>query len=291
MLVRGVGAQEVGAALADADRGLVGLAFLLLSTMTLTLGLRWWLALRLLGHPARLVSIIRAGCGLNLVNFVAPGHFGEPLLAAWLGRSGRAPGVEAFTVLIGCKVLATLLNVAALVVCVPLVLSETRPADSRSLVFVTLASLAAGLLALALLTHPRPARLHPVVARFRATMVLFATSPRAIAAVLGFGVVKLGTVVAAIALVYASLGTSLSVAGSTFLTSADALGNLAAIWVPGNLGVQEAIHSVAAVQAVGVDGPTAVAAALIFKTLLVLHISVGGALFVVLSRWDRAAAR
>ncbi len=289
LLVRLVGAEDVGAALAAADPVRLALAFLLISTMTVTMGLRWWVAHRLLGHRGRLLSLIRANCASNVVNFVAPGHFGEPMLAAWLGRSGRAPGVEAFTVLVACKALGTLLNGVVLLVCVPLLLWETRPDDARSIVLVTAVSIAVALAGLAVLTHPRWARIHPFVARFRDTLALFATSPRAVLAVAGLGLVKLVTVVWAVALVYAALGAPLTPVSATFLMSADALGNLVSIWIPGNLGVQEAIHSGAAVQGVGVDGPTAVAASLAFKILQALHIAVGGLLFVALGRWDQTS--
>ena len=109
-LLRVIGVEETVARLRSADLTLLGLALLLFCSQAITMAVRWWLALRMCGHRVSLVSCIRANSASNVINFLAPGHFGEPAATAWLGKTGRGPGVEAFAVLVACKAIATVLN-------------------------------------------------------------------------------------------------------------------------------------------------------------------------------------
>jgi uncharacterized protein (TIRG00374 family) len=303
-LVYRVGAGELASTLRSADRRLLLLAFVLFLTQLFTLTLRWWAALRLLGHDVRFLSLFRAVCGLNFVNFWAPGHFGEPLLAFWLGRGGRAPGVDAFAALVASKAVATLLNLAILLICLPFLASKAGEEAARLGGLALLLVLGAAA-ALSLVLHPRLARalarwlatraplarvsgrVEAGVLRFRDAFVFLGRSPRALAVVAGLSLLKMGTIVAVMMLLYRAVASPVDVFGATFLETVDGLGNMVAVWIPANLGVQEAIHSSAAVAGLAVDAPAALAAALLVKLLLLGHVSAGGLLFLALAPWDR----
>ena len=113
-LVAVYGRGEVLDALLEADRPLLAAALAVFCLQLPLLALRWWWVLRLLGVRVRFADILAAQSGAAVTNFVAPGHFGEALLSAWLDRTGRAPGVEAFTALLACKALTLLVSLAML---------------------------------------------------------------------------------------------------------------------------------------------------------------------------------
>ena len=318
VIVQRSGVEQVRGVLAAADPALVAGALAIFVTQGLTVGLRWWVALRLCGHEARFASLLRATSATNLINFLAPGHFGEPIAATWLGRSGRAPGVEAFSLLVATKAVATTLNLVILIACLPLLLAGTASAGA-----VRQAGLIAG--AAALLTGLAfGAVLHPGVAawgarlaatitrlilspldrgtgraervarrvavlfeRFRTSFVVLARSPAALAAVVGLALVKVALLVVSMALVYAALGHPLGPAGATFIMSLDGVANLASIWVPGNLGVQELVHASAASGGLGVPQATAVSASLVIKAMMVVHAAVGALVWIGLAPLDR----
>lgn len=295
-LLAAIGWSEVEAALrATKPRPFALAAALYLLQMPL-MGLRWWVGLRLLGHQAAYLSLLRAAAGASVVNFVAPGQFGEPLLAAWLDRKGLAPGVEAFAVLFATKVLATLLNLVLLAACVPGLL-PAGGYDFRAQLAVLLAGAALPFAAfvtamlddrlsaraagfavhlagrLARRFRPESAerwadRTAHFARRLREPFQLFAGRPGALALVLGLSLGKSALVACSIACVYVALGTPLDPWGALFVQTVDTLGHLASIWIPGDLGVQEVVLTTAAVAGLGLDAPTAAAAALLQKALL-----------------------
>ncbi len=316
------GPQEIADTLAEADPLLLSLAFLLYSSQTLTMGLRWWLGMRLLGHRASFVSLLRANSAGNVINFVAPGHLGEPLVSAWLGRSGRAGGVEAFTVLVASKGLSMLLNAFLVLGCLPLLVSESwrqSPGSAAALIAGAIAGTAIGF---ALLVNKPVSRLvaqglsfgcrlllgrvgqrdgrslgdrlaersAAVVERFRATFSLLLRRPLALVAVVGTSLLKIGTLVAAIHFIYAAFGSPLGPTELVFLQSVDAVGALLSIWIPGNLGVQEAILTGAAVGGFGTGEALAASASVALKAILIVHTVFGAILVAALAPWDRASA-
>ena len=219
-LLAWAGPREIADTLADADPALMTLAFVLYSSQTLTMALRWWLGMRLLGHPASFVSLLRANSAGNVINFLAPGHLGEPLVATWLGRTGRAAGVEAFTVLVASKGISMLLNGFLVVGCLPLLVSDAWRQSPTSAGALILGALAATALGFGLLVNKPLSRLvartlatafrftlgrvggpvslgerlarrsEAVVERFRATFSLFLRRPLALAAVTGTSLLK-----------------------------------------------------------------------------------------------------
>jgi len=286
-LIHLAGGEAIRQTLASADLKLLALAMLVFGIQLPLMGLRWWAGMRLLGYRAGFVTILRANAGSNLVNFVAPGHFGEPGMAAWLERTGRAPGVEAFSVLVACKALATLLNLGVLLVCLPMLARESLGAELRTLSLAVVGVTVLAFLGLCALLHPRLGERWAVMRRFRATFSLFARSPRALLVVGGISMLKIGIMIGAFQLVYASLGAPVSLYAATFLESVDALGRFLSIWVPANLGIEEAIHSLAASQGLSMSGPVSVSAALLCKGILTVHISLGAILYVILGPLDR----
>jgi len=306
------GTDEVLRQLAAADRRLLGWAALVFFTQFFTMGLRWWLTLRLLGHRVPFVSILRANAGSNFLNFFAPGHFGEPAMAAWLGRTGRADGVEAFSALVGAKVLATIMSFMVLIACVPLLYART---DSSWLLQVggTATALGIGtLIALVILLRPAVAswgarlagrivrrafgalrpdlgdtaaeRVEGVLLRIRDRLATFATHPGALLGAASISALKVGSQILFVVLLFRAFGHELTVAGATFLVTVDVLQNAVSIWIPANLGVQEALITAAATGGLDVLGPLAASAALAQKGILLVHIGLGGLAFVVL-RW------
>ena len=319
-LVTHSGVDQIHSVLAGADRTLLATAGLLIIAQSFTLGLRWWLALRLCGHEGRFVSLLRASAMSHVINFTAPGHFGEPVTAVWLERTGRAPGVESFALLVVTKAAATLLNLVLVLACL-LPLAANVNADGLPQI-----ALMAGL-ALVLMTLAFVAVLHPSVAtwgskllgrltrtllgpfdrkgvqertrsarmgrsveafcgRFRASFVLLARRPAALAATTAVSALKLVCLVVATWLIYAALGAAVSPAGATFVTLADAAGNMAAVWIPANLGVQEVVHSSASAGALGLGSTLAVAAALVVKGLMVVHAAFGALIWLALAPLD-----
>jgi len=314
-LLRYVGLDEVRGHLLAADPALLGAAALLFFTQILTMGGRWWLAMRLLGIEASLLAVIRANCGSNFVNFYAPGHFGEPMMAAWLGETKGAPGVEAFTVLIACKVVATVMNLGLLLLCLPFL---TGAGDDSLLwqvgvtivficcgtaagVFVvihraTAERIGAGVVSVAgaVAARVRPASADTVrrvvgklVGKFTETFALFARDPRTLVAVAGMSALKMGTIIGVMMVLYRAFGVPVSWFGATYLETVDVLGHLVSIWVPGNMGVQEWILTTAANVGLNIDEGVAASAAIAHKAILLVHITLGGALFVGLGLFVR----
>jgi len=318
-LLRHTGVEQVKAELVGADRRLLAIAAAVHLSQSLTVGLRWWLAVRLCGYPGRLVSLLRGAAASQVINFVAPGHFGEPAASAWLGRTGRAPGVEVFGLLVATKAVASLLNITVLMACLVLLVTEVDPEALPQAGLITALAFALAAAAFVAILHPgiagwgtrllarvtkiavstvdrgEPAEPRSVRAsrwveafcgRFRASFVLLARSPAALGATSALSVVKIASMMVVVWLLYSALGAAVSPAAATFVGTADAPGNMAAVWVPGNLGVQEAVHSSAAAGALGIEPAVAVSASLLVKALMVLHALVGVVLFVALAPLD-----
>ena len=314
-LLRYVGLDEVRNNLRAADPVLLGAAAVLFFTQILTMGGRWWIAMRLLGIHASLLAVIRANCGSNFVNFYAPGHFGEPMMAVWLGRTKGAPGVEAFTVLIACKVVATVMNLGLLLFCLPFLAG--MGADSllwqvgATIVFICVGT-AAGVFvvihrasaerlgALAVRVSVSVAhRLRPgaagsvqhfvekLVGTFTSTFALFARDPRTLVAVAAMSAFKMATIIGVVMLLYRAFDVPVSWFGATFLETVDVLGHLVSIWIPGNMGVQEWIMTSAAHVGLNIDEGVAASAAIAHKGILLIHITLGGALFAGLGLFVR----
>ena len=308
------GIERVSAQLAAADHRLLGWAALVFFSQFFTMGLRWWLTMRLLGHNVRAIPLFRANAASNFVNFFAPGHFGEPIVSAWLDRSGRAPGVHAFSALIGSKVLATILSFALLVACIPLLASRT---DASWLMQVGGVAAALGfgtLVALLVLLRPavaagaaslmgslvrgtigrlRPAfgnnlagTLESLVLQVRDSLALFGKHPWALLGSAAISAAKVALQVLFVILLFAAFGQDLTVAGSTFLVTVDVLQNAVSIWIPANLGVQEALLVAAAAGGLAIDGSVAASAALAHKAILLTHVILGGLIFVILGAVD-----
>jgi glycosyltransferase AglD len=320
-LVAWSGPARVWEVLGAADPRLLGIAAAILLAQPFTVGVRWWLALRLCGYEGRFVSLLRATVVSQVTNFVAPGHFGEPVAATWLGRTGRAPGVEAFGLLVATKAVASLLNIVLLLACLGPLATPVRGSALPQ------ASLIAGL-ALLLTVAAFTAILHPGIAawgtvvlgrgtrtvaaltdrrgqdgdprsvrlarwveafcgRFRGSFVLLARRPGALTATTALSVLKIGSLVVVVWLIYAALGAPIGPAAATFIAAADAAGNMAAVWVPGNMGVQEVVHTSAAAGALGIEQSVAVSAALVVKGLVVGQALFGGLLWLLLLPFDR----
>jgi len=314
--VRMFGTDQVMQELAGADRALLGWAALLFFSQFFTMGLRWWITLRLLGHPVRAISLFRANAASNFVNFFAPGHFGEPLISAWLAKSGRAPGVEAFSALVGSKVLATILSFSLLVACVPLLMARTEASWLAQVAGTAVAIAIGTIIALAILLRPhvaawgaalagrwvggaiavlRPSlgervriRLESLLLGVRDTLATFATRPAALLGSAAVSALKIATQIGFVTVLFAAFGTELTVGGATFLVTVDVLQNAVSIWIPANLGVQEAILTAAAAGGLAVDGSVAASAAIAHKVILVVHVGLGGLAFLVLGLFDRA---
>ena len=306
-LVAWVGLENVKGHLAAADTTLLAFAALLFFSQILTMGGRWWIAMRLLGIDASLLAVIRANCGSNFVNFYAPGHFGEPMMAVWLGRTRGAPGVEAFTVLIACKVVATVMNLGLLLFCLPF-LAGAGDASllwqvGATIVFICLGTAlgvfvvihrataeALGLLVVRLsveiVRRIRPESadkveraVTKVFARFTETFALFARHPPTLVAVAAMSALKMGTIIGVVMLLYRAFGVPVSWFGATFLETVDVLGHLVSIWIPGNMGIQEWIMTTAASVGLNIDESVAASAAIAHKGILLVHITLGGLLF------------
>ena len=319
-LVRHSGVDQVKTVLAGADRSLLAVAALIYLSQSFTVGLRWWLALRLCGYEARPVAVLRGAATSHVVNFAAPGHFGEPVASAWLGRTGRAPGVEAFGLLVATKAVASLLNIVLLLACLGPLTTEVRPETLPQAGLITGLALLLTTVAFTVILHPRIAawgagllsRLVRGVAapfdrasgdeeprsvrlgrwmeafcgRFRGSFVLLARRPAALAATTAVSAFKVACLVLTMWLVYAAVGSPISPAGATFLGSVDAAGNMASVWIPGNLGLQEVVHSSAAAGALGIEQPVAVSASLVVKGLMVVQALFGVCLWLVLAPFD-----
>lgn len=310
------GTEEVLRQLRSADRGLLGWAALVFFSQFFTMGLRWWLTLRLLGHEVSLISILRANSASNFINFFAPGHFGEPAMAAWLGRTGRVDGVEAFSALVGAKVLATIMSFMVLIACVPLLYART---SSSWLLQVGGTAVALGLgavIALVILLRPAVASwgaqlaarasraalgtlrpelgaraaesIEAILLRVRDGLATFATHPTALLGAAAVSAVKVASQILFVSLLFRAFGHELTVAGATFLVTVDVLQNAVSIWIPANLGVQEALITAAATGGLDVLGPLAASAALAQKGILLVHIGLGGLAFLLL-RWIEPA--
>ena len=315
LVLRQVGVDAVLAELRTADRRLLGYAALVFFTQFVTMGLRWWVAMRLLGHQTRLIPILRANGGSNFINFFAPGHFGEPVMSWWLARSSAAPGVEAFTVLVACKVVATLLSFAVLIACLPF-LATGAETPWLTQVGVTAAAIGvATAVALAILLRPAIAdwgarlarrvvaatvgRVRPaaseraadaaaaMILRVRDTLALFATRPAALVATAGISAVKIAGQIVFVMLLYAAFAQPVTVAGSTFLVTVDVLQNILSIWIPANMGVQEALLTAAASGGLAIDPAVAASATIAHKAILIVHVTLGGLLFLALGLVDR----
>jgi uncharacterized protein (TIRG00374 family) len=314
-VVQFFGAAEVAQRLRDADRGLLALAAAVFFTQFFTMGLRWWVTLRLLGHDVAAIPLFRANAAANFVNFFAPGHFGEPLLATWLARTGRAPGVEAFSALVGSKVVATILSFCLLVACVPLLVTAAE-ASWLSQVAGAAGALAVGTVgAWIVLLRPsvasagaallartvgasvglvRPALASRVagstealVLGVRDGLAHFGSRPVALLGSAALSATKVASQIGFVTLLYRAFGQEVTVAGAAFLVTVNVLQNAISIWIPANLGVQEALLVAAAAGGLAIDGSVAASAALAQKAILIVHVLLGAAAFVVLGWFDR----
>lgn len=321
-LVLHSGVEAVRATLASTDGRLLLVALALFLSQSVTVGLRWWVALRLCGYEGRLLSLLRANSASNLINFLAPGHFGEPASAAWLASTGRAPGPEAFGLLVATKAVGTALNLAVLLVCLPVLLASAHAGVLAQAVLIAGGGLVFASLVTTAVLHPRIAdwgtgvatsltrtslvpfdregsperrsdrmagRVRDLFQRFRTSFVLLAKNPLALGAVAGMATLKAVFLVASLALVYAAVGYPVNAASATFIMSLDGLANIASVWIPGNLGLQEFVHSSAAVSGLAVPEAVAVSAALLVKGMMAVHALVGAGLWLVLAPFDRPA--
>jgi uncharacterized protein (TIRG00374 family) len=249
------------------------------------------------------------------VNFYAPGHFGEPMMAVWLGRTKGAPGVEAFTVLIACKVVATVMNLGLLLFCLPFLMGGGSDSllwqVGATIVFICTGT-ALGVyvvthrasaerlgdvcvrLSVAIMTRVRPASagtieglVQKVVRRFTDTFTLFARHPPTLVVVAAISALKMGTIIGVVMLLYRAFDVPVSWFGATFLETVDVLGHLASIWIPGNMGIQEWILTTAAHVGLQIDESVAASAAIAHKGILLLHITLGGAVFAGLGLFVR----
>lgn len=321
LLLSRSGMENVAGTLGSADRGLLLAALCVFLGQGLFIGLRWWAGLRLCGYPGRLVPILRGAAAVHLVNFLAPGHFGEPVGAAWLASRGRAPGVESFAILLATKAVASLLSVFVLLAALVPLSRSGRPSAIEQAAIVAAIAFAGVAVGLAAILHggtaergtrllvraarrlaglaDRPGRpgmpgseraaevTERFLVRFRASFVLLARHPAALAATSAISFVKVCCLVLTVSLVYAALGRPLAPAEAAFVVSVDVLGSFAAVWIPANLGLQEAVHASAAVGGLGVEPAVAVSASLALKGLLIGHAAMGGLIWAGLGPWDR----
>ena len=321
LLVACCDGRVVKATLAGADPGLVILALALFLTQSVTVGARWWVALRLCGYEGRFLSLIRANSASNLINFLAPGHFGEPISAGWLARTGRAPGAEAFGLLVATKVVGTTLHFVVLLACLPVLLAGARTGAIVQTAVMAVAGLVVATLVAGAMLHPAVARwgtrtaelltrsslrrfdgcepgerrserlagkVRSTFERVRGSFVLLARDPLALGAVAGLGGLKSILLAASFALLYSAIGHPMGPAAATFVMSSDGLANIASVWIPGNLGIQEFVHSSAAAGGLGVPVAVAVSAALIVKGMMAIHALFGAGLWLGLAPLDRA---
>ncbi|MCO4771444.1 MAG: flippase-like domain-containing protein [Deltaproteobacteria bacterium] len=309
------GTEEVAETLAGADRRLLGMAALVFFTQFFTMGFRWWLTLRLLGVKVRVIPLFRANAASNFVNFFAPGHFGEPLMATWLGQSGRAPGVVAFSALIGSKVVATILSFAVLVACIPLLAARAEASWLFQVAATAVAIVLGTVVALVILLRPAVAAWGAALAgrsiravvgfakpelgdklagsvsslllKVRDALATFASHPKAMLGSAVVSAVKISLQIVFVVLLFGAFDTDLTVAGATFLVTVDVLQNAISIWIPANLGVQEAMLTAAAAGGLAIDGSIAASAAVAHKAILLIHVGLGGVAFVVLGWLER----
>lgn len=308
--VSAFGTEEVLDRLKRADRRLLGWAALVFFSQFFTMGFRWWLTLYLLGHRVPVIPLFRANAASNFVNFFAPGHFGEPLMATWLGRSGRAPGVEAFSALVGSKVVATILSFAVLVGCIPLLVARTQASWLLQVAGTAVAIAIGTIVAFTILLRPtvaswgaeRSRRIvrsilgsvkpelgeragtlaEGMILKVRDTLATFATQPKALLGSAAVSAVKIALQIVFVILLFAAFDQDLMVAGATFLVTVDVLQNAISIWIPANLGVQEAVLTAAAAGGLAIAGSIAASAAVAHKAILLAHVGLGGVAFVVL---------
>ena len=323
-LVAHSGADAVMTTLAGADQRLLALALALFLSQSLTVGIRWWVALRLCGYEGRLLSLLRANSASNLINFLAPGHFGEPTSSAWLATTGRAPGAEAFGLLVATKAVGMGLNLAVLLVSLPLLLAGPHTGAVSQAMLIAAGGLIVTVLAFGAVLHPGIARwgtglatalaraalgpfdrgdgqlgrshrlsrrVEDLFRRFRESFVTLARDPLALGAVTGLATVKAVCLVASMGLVYAAVGHPVDAVSATFIMSLDGLANIVSVWIPANLGLQELVHSSAAVGGLAVPEAVAVSAALVVKGMMGVHAVVGAGLWLALAPLDRAPAR
>ncbi len=291
-VVQFFGAAEVAQRLRDADRGLLALAAAVFFTQFFTMGLRWWVTLRLLGHDVAAIPLFRANAAANFVNFFAPGHFGEPLLATWLARTGRAPGVEAFSALVGSKVVATILSFCLLVACVPLLVTAaeaswlSQVAGAAGALAVRTVGASVGLVRPALASRVAGST-EALVLGVRDGLAHFGSRPVALLGSAALSATKVASQIGFVTLLYRAFGQEVTVAGAAFLVTVNVLQNAISIWIPANLGVQEALLVAAAAGGLAIDGSVAASAALAQKAILIVHVLLGAAAFVVLGWFDR----
>ena len=301
------GGGDVRNTLAGADRTLAGWALAVFVLQIPLLAFRWWIGMRLLGIRTGLLPLLRASCAAGGINFFAPGHFGEPLAAAWLERTGRGPGVEAFGVLIATKAVATMLAFAVLLLClVGLGVGDRKvllalgvgvlgglfglwwilSSDRLSTAMVTLVHRCVVRWAWASATVSRA---ETVLGRFRRPFQVFSARPAAVAIVAGLSVVKMALVTVSVSLVFQSVGQPMGAKDALLMQAIDSVGHLASVWVPGEMGVQEFVLTGSATTLLGVPGPTATAAALLQKAVLFSHVCLGGLVFLLTAPWDRGS--
>jgi uncharacterized membrane protein YbhN (UPF0104 family) len=276
------GQGEVGDALRRADRGLLLLALGLFCLQIPILALRWWWVLRLLGMPIRFGDILAAHCGAAVTNFALPGHFGEAVLSAWLERTGRAPGVEAFTALVACKVLTVLVSLGMLAVGLLATDADAfRPLRGPTFVAVVLGVIGAVLVVrYGGSAEAEGSGWRRIVARARVTLADLGRNPGALLAGLSLTVVNAVVVCFVLACVYAAAGAPLSATDTVLLRAIDSLGHGVAGWIPGNLGVDEAVFTLASHHGLGVDGPLALTSALLHKGVVIGYVAIAGLVFV-----------
>ncbi len=285
-LILVTGRGEVLDALLGAHMGLFAAAFAVFCLQIPLLALRWWWVLRLLDVPTRFSDILAAHCGAAVTNFVVPGHVGEAVLSAWLERTGRAPGVEAFTALVACKCLTLLISLAMLAAGLLGTDAEAlRPWRAPALIALG-SAVAAGLLALQLegRSDADATGFARLVQRARATVQDLRRRPAALAAGTVLTMLNAVALCVVLGLVYAACGAGLSPVDTVLLRAVDTLGHAFAGWIPGNLGVDEVVLTVTSHHGLGVTGPLAVGSALLHKGIVFGYVLLAGGIFAAIGR-------
>jgi uncharacterized membrane protein YbhN (UPF0104 family) len=321
LMLHAVGLDATRTAIEAADPALLVAATAVLATQIPLLGFRWWLALRLMGRKASLVVMIRVNTASNVVNFALPGHVGEAVTSWWLSSTRHAEGVPAFSAIIACKAVGSIVNVllaAALLVAVGYDQGNLALAAGLGLVVAAVLAIAAvvhrgtgsllGRLLAACVAGPARLLLTPVLGgerarllatrirsgagrtwdRFRGALGLLARRPGALLALTAVSLVKVAVIAASFHLVFRSVGISvdLSAGGQVLVSVLNDLGRFVFIHVPLDLGGQEAVI-LGGLEALGIGGAAALAAALLYKVVTLAEKLLSVVVIAALAPWHR----
>lgn len=280
-LVWAYGEGGVGPAVAGAHPGMLAAALAVFCLQIPILALRWWWVLQRLGIQARFGDILAAHSGAAVTNFFLPGHFGEAVLSVWLGKTRRAPGVEAFTALVACKVLTLLVSLGMLVAGLLATQSEVLAPLRLPVVGALVLGVAAfgALLVFGGRGGPGTGGLAAKVERARGTLRSLGQDPGALAIGTGLTVLNAFGLCLVLGLVYGAVGAPLTAMDTVLLRAVDTIGHVFSGWIPGNLGIDEAVLTVTSHHGLGVEAPLAFTSALLHKGLVVLYVGLCGLVF------------